>query len=303
MSTTNTCKCYTRKTKKVCGNPAEMISVVWKGSEIYLPLKNRTGGYLAAEAAVCKMHLNNSLSKGFALQYMTNTFTKENTMNTLPEGHTDDFIVCPECNGLSNSDPDWNCGNCGCVGIVPNNQYGGFDMDDAYHGRPPLDTNCGCVRDPNSGEISYCEDHYAAIMEDAPAENIKCHSCTDGKRYAGPIINGVPSSVFKCYCCAGKGYMTPKDVKRDEAYHNLHDGGPEAHAPKTLKAKEVLCGNCRKNGVEDPYHNTAAEVRACYMGVKKVEFDSTKTKKIKCGYCKEIHSTNAEVKACGEKGK
>lgn len=28
----------------------------------------------------------------------------------------------------------------------------------------------------------------------------------------------------------------------------------------------VLCGNCRKNGVENPYHDTTDEVKSCYMG-------------------------------------
>jgi hypothetical protein len=58
----------------------------------------------------------------------------------------------------------------------------------------------------------------------AKGEDVKCHTCTDGTVVIGPITNGIPASVRKCNCCAGKGYMTPADVKRDTYYHNMNDG-------------------------------------------------------------------------------
>lgn len=133
----NTCKCITRKTKEVCNNPAEYITVVWKGSNIYLPGFQSTAGWLEAEALVCRMHINNSLQKGRSLEYMTNLLVEDlkdvfpslpNCKCQLVDGEMvfcathkpEENNICPKCNGegvLTWTSVDkgrcWQCGGTG----------------------------------------------------------------------------------------------------------------------------------------------------------------------------------------------
>lgn len=214
MNTELTCKCYTRKTKVICGNPAEWITVVWKGSNIYLPGFPSTGGWLTTEAAVCKMHLNNTLKKGKSLEYRTDSLATvmPEKLPFLKEDNMEDDISMP-----THNEQGWMlCDGC--------DQY-----------KPDVST----------------------------------------KHVAEDLVN-------YCHDCASAAA---------EEFNNKME---EEMKPK----KRVLCGHCRKGGVEDPYHNTTAEVRACYRGVKKVEFDSTKTKKISCGNCKKTHDTIDQVREC-----
>lgn len=106
-----TCKCFKRGDKALCGKPAEKINVVWKGSNIYLPGAQTTGGWLSAEADVCRMHLNNTLQKGRSLEYMTNTLIQDEIKGD---------NTCPKCGGagmLSWTGVDngrcWQCGGTG----------------------------------------------------------------------------------------------------------------------------------------------------------------------------------------------
>lgn len=51
-----------------------------------------------------------------------------------------------------------------------------------------------------------------------------CHTCNgSGIWIGGTIVNGYPTMSRKCNCCAGKGYQTPADQKRDRAYHEGAD--------------------------------------------------------------------------------
>lgn len=47
---------------------------------------------------------------------LTNTPGQQRRIMTTP---TDEFVICPWCNGLSNSEPSITCGVCGCAGVIP----------------------------------------------------------------------------------------------------------------------------------------------------------------------------------------
>jgi hypothetical protein len=53
----------------------------------------------------------------------------------------------------------------------------------------------------------------------------ECFKCGGGGKYysGGAVVNGkYTGKVGDCYGCAGKGYQTPADVKRNRAYWRLN---------------------------------------------------------------------------------
>lgn len=172
-----------------------------------------------------------------------------------------------------------------------------------------------------------CDCHGSAPCPDAK-NTVVCHTCGgSGKYVVGPITNGVPAFEGKCFCCAGKGTMTPEDVKRDEAYHAMQEAsvfrtdaqlmvGP-AHTEalpfittddKAGLKQPVKCVKCTKERATglDFFHDGIDQVKFCLTnGAKAAQITSTKKvsatipdpKVAKCYVCGQEHASLAEARA------
>lgn len=105
-------------------------------------------------------------------------------------------------------------------------------------------------------------DHLAGLPEgdaDVPVaprtdKSIKCGNC--GNHHAS--IQGVKD----CYTgLADIPTVTPKVVQTKPFQKRV----PVKKVQFGEKKTSVACGNCRKLGVENPYHSSAAEVKNCYL--------------------------------------
>ena len=73
------------------------------------------------------------------------------------------------------------------------------------------------------GEVGISKKDQAIMKETAKIYEKNCGNCGgDGVWKMGPITNGVPARVGKCYGCQGKGYQTYSDKKRNETYWNYN---------------------------------------------------------------------------------
>lgn len=57
------------------------------------------------------------------------------------------------------------------------------------------------------------------------ANDIRCGRCAATGRFITMLLNGVPTGPGGiCFRCGGKGYQTPEDVRRNDAYDRFAAG-------------------------------------------------------------------------------
>lgn len=96
------------------------------------------------------------------------------------------------------------------------------------------------------------EQEWQELLDETTAELTAVEEAINNKKEA------TMPTTKKILCGHCKGYHNTKEEVR-KCYR------PVVKLPMR-QSKGVLCGNCRKNGVAEPYHATTAEVKACYMG-------------------------------------
>lgn len=112
-------------------------------------------------------------------------------------------------------------------------------------------------------EVPFCSKHTDMLKA---GRKIKIQSLRDASKVTQPSLPGIPKKVdskkkeISCAHCSKK-HATIDQVKACSGI-----AMKRTKAPISIKTNKVTCGNCRKKGVEDPRHDTPAQVKACYLG-------------------------------------
>ena len=57
------------------------------------------------------------------------------------------------------------------------------------------------------------------VHDGSKVVGVRCDRCSGTGQFITMVLNGKPTGPGgECFRCAGKGYQTPEDVKRNEAY-------------------------------------------------------------------------------------
>jgi hypothetical protein len=137
----------------------------------------------------------------------------------------------------------------------------------------------GCTLAISPTHVVYCcTQHYAMYLLDVPVGSNPVPHWTSTPTVQGypiTINNNVQEDTMNTTTITAESHKSKefpfycgKCDKADlPAYHNRESLAACQRVvvvTKKIALNPVMCGNCRKNGVANPYHDTVAEVKACY---------------------------------------
>ncbi len=100
----------------------------------------------------------------------------------------------------------------------------------------------------------------------ATTHGVRCGTCS--ATHGTPTYHANVDDVRACYVRMYRDSTPVHDVRTHMGSMRAPTPTPTMQGTSTMgTTRAVLCGACKKQGVQHPYHPTIEDVRACYAGV------------------------------------